>query len=145
MTQVTMKIAKNLTPMMKLNDTCESVTGSYVALYLSPDSFEFFSCYVTDVGVAPEMMVDDCNHIIEKGSMNLQCSSVGKNLKKEVFYKILKKIAYVLPAQVVTLLHLLMMIILCQLLIISGWLIVFKYIFETYFENLSKYNLLCKI
>ena len=31
-----------------------------------------------------------------------------------------------------------MMIILCQLLIISGWLIVFKYIFKTYFENLSK-------
>ena len=99
MIQVTMKIAKNLTPMMKPNDTCESVTGSYVALYLSPDSF--FSCYVTDVGVAPEMMVDDCNYIIEKGSMYLQCSSVGKNLKKEVFYKMFKKIAYVLPAQVV--------------------------------------------
>ena len=66
MTQETMKIAKNLTLTMKLGT--ESVTekneiravcvmdavnpGSYVAMYLSPDSYVFL-CQVIDVGVAP--------------------------------------------------------------------------------------------
>ena len=49
-------------------------------------------------------MVDDHNHIIEKGSLCLKCNYLEKNLKKKgnVFYKILlNKIVYVLPAQVV--------------------------------------------
>ena len=81
------------------NDTCESVTeenkiraecvmdavnpGSCVALYLSPDSFEIiFLYYFIDVGGAPETMVDEYNHIIEKGSMYLKCNYLEKNLKK---------------------------------------------------------------
>ena len=78
--------------------------GFYVALYSSPDSFEMFFllCYVIDVGAAPEMMVDDYNHTTEKGSMYLKCNYLEKIWTKgNVFYKMLKKIAYVLPAQVV--------------------------------------------
>ena len=76
----------------------------YVALYPSPDLFEMgLLCYVIAVAVAPEMMVDDYNHIIEKGSTFLKCNYLGKkNLKKrKCFYKMLKKIVYVLSAYVV--------------------------------------------
>ena len=65
-----------------------SESRTYVALYSSPDSFEtFFLCCVVDVGVAPEMMVDDYNHTTEKGSMYLKCNYLEKNLKKkEIFF-----------------------------------------------------------
>jgi len=46
----------------------------------------FYLCYVIDVGVAPETMVDDYNHIIEKKSIYLKCNYLEKSLKrKEVF------------------------------------------------------------
>ena len=97
------------------NDTCESVTkeneikaecvidvvnpGSYVALYSSPNPFEmgFFVSYIADTGVTPEI-------IIEKGSIYLKCNYLEKKSEKKkgnIFYKMLKKIVYVLPAQVV--------------------------------------------
>ena len=62
-----------------------------------------FLCYVNDVGVAPEIMVDDYNRIIEKRSMYLKLNYLEKKSEKKgnVFYKMLKKIVYALPAQVV--------------------------------------------
>ena len=51
-----------------------------------------FLWYVVDVGVAPEMMVDDYNHTIGKGSMYLKCKSGIKSEKKgKVFMYCLHK------------------------------------------------------
>ena len=49
------------------------------------------------------MMVGDYNNIIEKGSMYPKCNylETKSDKKGNVFYKMLKKIVYVLPAQVV--------------------------------------------
>ena len=66
--------------------------GSFVALYLSPDSpemFFFFLCFVINVGVAPEMMAYDYNHIIKKRKrINILNVIIWKkNLKeKEMFF-----------------------------------------------------------
>ena len=60
--------------------------------------------YVIDVGVTPKMMVDDYTHIIEKGSIYLKCNYLEKKSEKKkgnIFYKMLKKIVYALPPQVV--------------------------------------------
>ena len=50
------------------------------------------------------MMVDDYTHIIEKGSIYLKCNYLEKKSEKKkgnIFYKMLKKIVYALPPQVV--------------------------------------------
>ena len=78
--------------------------GSYVAFYLSPDSFEmFFFCYVNDVRNAPEMMFDYYNHTIEKGSMYLKCNCLQQKFikKRNVLNNILRKTVYVLPGHIV--------------------------------------------
>ena len=98
-----MKIVKNLTLMMKPKMTTVSVTKENEIKKFQIHLKGFFLYYVIDVEVAPEMMVDDYNHIIEKGSMYLKCNYLEKKFEKKgnVFHKMLKKIVYAFPAQVV--------------------------------------------
>ena len=52
--------------------------------------------FITDI-------VDDYNHNIRKGTKYLKCKYLEKRSQKKgsVFYKLLQKVAYVLPVQVV--------------------------------------------
>ena len=48
--------------------------NTIVALYSAPNSFEpFYLCYVIDIGVAQEKLVDTYNHVIEAGCAYLKC------------------------------------------------------------------------
>ena len=76
---------------------------SYVALYSPPESFEsFYLCYVIESGITSESMCDDYNHVIEKGIKYLKCHYLEKKSEKKgnIFYKMLGKTVYVLPAHV---------------------------------------------
>ena len=76
---------------------------SYVALYSPPESFElFYLCYVIESGIVSESMCDDYNHVIETVTTYLKCNYLEKKSEKKgnIFYKMLGKTVYVLPAQV---------------------------------------------
>ena len=58
-------------------------SGSCVALYSSPNSFEmFYLCKVIKTGIASESLNDDYNHIIEKGVKYLKCNYLEKEVGK---------------------------------------------------------------
>ena len=79
----------------------------HAALCSPPESFEiFYLCYVIINGIASESMCDDYNHVIEKGMKYLKSNYLEKKLEKgNIFYEKLKKIVYVLPAQVLNALY----------------------------------------
>ena len=103
MTQVIMKIAKNLTLMIKPKMTpvkchwrkwsqnrvsygCSESRILCRFLFVAGFIWNVFLCYANDVGKAPEMMVDYYNHTIEKRSMYLKCNCLQqKSEKKEMF------------------------------------------------------------
>ena len=55
------------------------------------------------IAIETASVVDDYNHIIRKGTKYLKCKYLEKKIRKKgsIFHKLLQKVVYVLPAQVV--------------------------------------------
>ena len=54
-----------------------------IALYSASNSLElFYLCKVLDFGIVDENMVDDCNHLIQKGSEYIKCQYYQKPKRK---------------------------------------------------------------
>ena len=79
------------------------VTNSYVGLYSASNFEVFYLFFVTEKGIASEMLHDIHGHIVQEGQTYLQGYYLQKEPRenrKHVYYKKGNKVAYVHPSSV---------------------------------------------